>query len=97
MNFTLFLLRRPSAFLPLGLSAAALGLVVVHYAWYGITHDTEESTPAHVFQLLMVVQCPVIAFFAIRWLPTQPKLAAAGLALQVLMAVAAIGSVLMLT
>jgi hypothetical protein len=90
-------LKRPSAFLPPVLSTLALSLIVIHYLIYGIVREVDEGTPAHIFQLLMVLQFPVIVFFAIKWLPLQPKPAALILAFQGVMALAAIGSVLVLT
>lgn len=38
--------------------------------------------PARIFQLLMVLQLPIIAYFAIRWLPKRPAQALLILALQ---------------
>lgn len=61
----LSVLKRPSAYLPLIMSAAGLALVLVHAARYGIVHDADEGTSAHLFQILMVAQVPIVAFFAI--------------------------------
>jgi len=58
--------RQPSAYLPLMMSLAALGLVLVHAAIFGIVHEADEGTAAHIFQLLMVAQMPLVAFFAIK-------------------------------
>ena len=60
--------RRPTAFVPLAMSFVALAMVVGHFAIYGIVHETDEGTPAHVFQLLMILQGPIIGLFAVRWL-----------------------------
>jgi hypothetical protein len=76
------LLKRPSAFVPLVMSAAALFVVALRVAWYGIAPQADEGTSAHLWQLLMACQLPVLAFFAIRWLPPHPKQALAVLALQ---------------
>ena len=45
-------LKRPTAFLPLAMSLAALALVLGHTAIYGVVHEVDEGTPAHLFQLL---------------------------------------------
>jgi hypothetical protein len=76
------LLGRPSAFLPPVMSLAALGTVAIHVAFFGIARQADEGTAAHIWQLLMAAQIPIIAFFAIRWLPRQPRRALAVLAIQ---------------
>ncbi len=80
------MLRRPSAFLPLAMSLAALGLVLTVVSIFGVVHETDEGTAAHLWQLLMAGQLPIVAFFAIRWLPRNP-----GPALQVLVLQACAG------
>lgn len=95
MNISL--IKRPSAFLPLAMSLSALALVLAHYAMYGIVHEADEGTPAHIFQLLMAAQAPIVAFFAMKWLPQNPRPTLLVLALQVVAAFAAIASVLLLT
>jgi MFS superfamily sulfate permease-like transporter len=90
-------LKRPSAFLPIVMSCAALALVLGHVALYGIVHEADEGTPAHLFQLLMAAQVPVILFFAVRWLPRAPKQALLVLALQAVAALAAFAAVFFLT
>jgi len=84
------LLRRPSALLPLAMSATALATVVVHVAMVGPARQADEGTAAHVWQLLMAGQLPVIAFFAVKWLPTEPRRAMLVLALQAGAALAAL-------
>lgn len=90
-------LKRPSAFAPLTLSVAALLLVLGHAAMFGIQPTADEGTPAHIFQLLMFTQLPIIGFFALRWLPESPRAALEVLVLQGAAAVAAIASVLLFT
>lgn len=90
------LLKRPSAFLPLAMSSAALATVLVHLALFGAARQADEGTAAHVWQLLMVGQAPIIAFFAIRWLPQTPRQTLPILALQVGAALAAMAPVLLL-
>lgn len=83
------LLKRPSALLPLAMSAAALTVVVAYAAMFGTARQADEGTAAHLWQLLMAGQLPIIAFFAIRWLPAEPKRALVVLGLQVVAAFAA--------
>jgi hypothetical protein len=77
------MLKKPSAFLPLVMSLAALASVVIHIILFGTAHEADEGAAAHIFQLLMVVQLPVVLFFAIKWLPRFLKPALLVLALQV--------------
>jgi hypothetical protein len=67
------LFRRPSGFLPVVLSSAALLLVVAHVATVGVERQADEGAAAHIWQLLMVAQLPVIGYFGIRWVPAAPK------------------------
>jgi hypothetical protein len=89
-------LRRPSAIIPLAMSLAALGLVLGHTALFGVTHEADEGTAAHLWQLLMAGQIPVIAFFAVTWLPRTPRPALIVLALQLLAGLAAAAPVFLL-
>jgi hypothetical protein len=83
------LFKRPSALIPVAMSVAALATVIGYAAMFGIARQADEGAAAHVWQLLMVGQVPVVAFFAIKWLPTKPRQALLVLALQVGAAVAA--------
>jgi hypothetical protein len=74
--------RQPSAFLPLAMSLTALAVVLGHIAIYGDVREADEGAAAHIWQLLMAGQIPVVAFFAIKWLPRAPKPAMGVLALQ---------------
>ena len=90
------MIKHPSAFLPMAMSLAALALVIIHVAMYGVTHDADEGTPAHIFQLLLIAQVPITAYFAIRWVPETPKQAIPIMALQAAAALTAIAPVLFL-
>jgi hypothetical protein len=72
-NHTLF--RQPGAWIPLAMSLLALALILVYVAFFGIARNGngDEGAPARIFQLLMVLQLPVAAYFAFRWLPRRPK------------------------
>ena len=84
---------QPYAFLPLAMSLAALAIVVGHIALFGVDHDPDEGAAAHVFQLLMVAQIPLIVLFAFRWLPKAPRPTVSVLALQASAALVAIAPV----
>jgi hypothetical protein len=74
--------RQPSAFLPIAMSLTALAIVLGHIALYGAAREVDEGAAAHLWQILMAGQLPVLAFFAIRWLPRAPRQTAWVLALQ---------------
>jgi len=67
------LLRRPSAFLPIMMSLLALGLVIAQISLYGIAPEHDEGAAAHVFQLSIAAQLPIILFFAVRFIPKSPR------------------------
>jgi len=89
--------KQVSAIAPIVMSLAGLALVLGHFAMYGIVHEADEGTPAHLFQLLMVAQVPIVLFFAAKWLPRSPRQAIAVLALQAASGIAAFASVYFLT
>ena len=82
-------LKHPSAFLPVTMSLLALAIVLGHIVFFGTARQPDEGTAAHLWQLLMAGQLPVVAFFAIKWLPSEPKQALLILGLQVAAALAA--------
>jgi len=78
-------------------SLAALTLVLGHFALYGKPHEADEGAAAHLFQLLMLTQLPVLAFFALTRLPVAPLPALKVLVVDVALALAAFASVYFLT
>ena len=91
MNFSL--MKQPSAWLPTAMSFAALALVLGYVAKFGVVREADEGAVAHIFQLLMVAQVPLVAYFALKWLPRVPAQALCVLALQVSAALAALAPV----
>lgn len=67
------LLKQASAWLPLAMSLAALTLVLGHAAVFGIVHEADEGAAAHVWQILMAGQIPIVIYFMFKWLPRQAK------------------------
>jgi hypothetical protein len=94
MNFST--LKRPSALIPLAMSFTALTVVLGYIALFGVARQADEGTAAHLWQLLMAGQLPIIAFFAIKWLARTPKEALLVLALQGVALGAAAATVLLL-
>ena len=89
-------IKQPSAFLPVAMSLVALALVLGHVALFGVVHETDEGTAAHIWQILMAAQVPIIAFFAIKYVPQKPKQALLILALQIVAALTACAPVFFL-
>ncbi|HEY2800259.1 MAG TPA: hypothetical protein VGI85_06675 [Chthoniobacterales bacterium] len=87
------MLKRPSAFLPLAMSLAALALVLTHIIFFGVAREADEGTVAHLWQLLMAGQVPVVGFFAFKWLPRAPRPGLTIMALQVVAILAAMAPV----
>jgi hypothetical protein len=88
--------KQPSALLPVAMSLAALAVVISHVVVVGTASQPDEGAAAHVWQLLMAAQIPVIAFFAINWLPRSPRPALMVLALQAAAGIAAAAPVFLL-
>jgi len=88
--------KKPSAFLPVVMSVAALAVLGTYVMLFGTKPQPDEGTAAHLWQLLMAAQVPIIGIFAIKWLPRAPKQALAVLALQVGAAIAAAAPVFIL-
>ena len=61
------LARRPSGFVPILCSLAALAIVLIALASSAGARRPDEGAAAHVFQLLIAAQMPMLAFFALRW------------------------------
>jgi len=78
------------------MSLAALALVISHIAAAGVARQVDEGTAAHLWQLLTAGQMPVIALFAIKWLPRRPREALLVLALHAAAGVAATAPVFLL-
>ena len=87
------LINRSSAFVPVVMSIAALALVLGNVAVFGAIREADEGAAAHLWQLLIAGQVPLLAFFAIKWLPRAPRSAIYVLALQAVALLAALAPV----
>jgi hypothetical protein len=92
---------RPSGFLPLLMSGAALYVVVLHLVLYGAGPQVQVGRPdegpeAHIWQILVTGQVPIGLYFALRWLWSDPRGTLWVLGIQVLAFVAAAAPVLLL-
>ena len=78
-----FVASRVSALLPIGMSLSAIGVLVAAllYGW-GVSNIGDEGAAAHLWQLLMLGQIPVIGYFALRYVTQAPREGAIVLAAQ---------------
>ncbi len=88
--------KRPSAFLPIVMSLVAIAILVVHLAIPGPAPQSDEGPAAHLWQLLMAGQVPIVAFFLIRWVTKAPRSVLTIFALQISVALAALAPVYLL-
>jgi len=88
--------RRPAAFIPLLMSLAALAVVAIQVLVFGTAHESDEGTSAHLFQLLMVGQVPVVAYFIFTSRKRWPDGVFLVIGAQLLAAAAALGPVAVL-
>ena len=78
------------------MSGAALAIVLVHLALFGAARQADEGTEAHLWQLLMVGQIPIIAFFVLTRVTRDLTSALGVLGVQAAAALAAIAPVFLL-
>ena len=64
------------------MSLGALAMIVWFVAAHGVVREPDEGTQAHLWQLLVAGQLPLVVSFAIRWLPIAGRPAAVVLAVQ---------------
>ena len=92
-----FVATRPSALLPIAMSIAAMGVLIFALATgFGRSPDGDEGAAAHLWQLLIAGQIPVIAYFVLRWLPAAPREGVAVLATQLAVGLVAAAPVFLL-
>jgi hypothetical protein len=60
------MMKRPSAFVPLAMSLTALATVLGYLAMFGVVRRADEGTAAHIWQLLMGGQLPIMTFFTLK-------------------------------
>ena len=90
------ILRKPSAWVPIAMSAMALLLVVSYVALFGVQKSTgDESTIARIFQLL-AGQVPIVGYFIIKWFPKHQKQVLQIVVIQILAAIVPFLTVLFL-
>jgi hypothetical protein len=73
---------------------SVLGLALA--TGFGVSPTGDEGTAAHLWQLLVAAQLPVIAYFAVRWFRVAPHEAGVVIAVQICALVAAAAPVFLL-
>ncbi len=76
------LMRQPTGYLPVAMSLGALAMIVWFVAVHGVVRQPDEGAQAHLWQLLVAGQVPLMAYSAVRWLPRAGRPALIVLALQ---------------
>ncbi len=82
-------IKQLGTFLPIAMSLVALTLVLGYVALFGVVHEADEAAAAHIWQILMAAQVPIMAFFAIKYVPQKPQQALLVIALQIVAALIA--------
>ena len=77
------LVRKPSAIAPIIMSLCALAVVFLAIAVSGAKPQADEGAAAHLWQLLMAGQLPILAWFAFQWLKRDLKAGLFVVALQI--------------
>ena len=85
-----------SGFLPPAMSLAAIATILAFIMSHGTAPQADEGAAAHIWQLLMAGQVPIVLYFAVKWLPQAPRQALPILALQIGAALAALAPVFLL-
>jgi hypothetical protein len=84
------LARKPSAIAPVIMSLSALLIVLVAIPVAGTKPQPDEGAAAHIWQLLMVGQLPILGWFVLHWVRRDFKAGVAVLGMQVAAIVAAL-------
>lgn len=90
------LARKPSAIAPIVMSLSALVVLLVAIAVGGTKPQPDEGAPAHIWQLLIAGQLPILGWFVLHWLRRDFKAGLPVLGLQIVAMAAALLPVWML-
>ena len=72
------------------MSAAVLAILLTDIAVFGApVRQADEGIGAHLFQIWLVLEVLMVAFFAITWLPQKPKETLLVLTIQIVAVLAA--------
>jgi len=76
-------LKKPSAWIPIVIPLAFFVYIVIVISLYGIVHEEDEGTGAHLFQLWLVLEPLMLGYFALKYFQTAPRQTLVILALQI--------------
>jgi hypothetical protein len=79
------MLKKPSVWIPIVLSLGIIAMLLITLSTVGLVRQADEGTEAHIFQLWLVLEAFLIAFFGFKWLPSAPKDALFILAIQIVL------------
>ena len=81
------LIKKPSAWIPIVIPLTFFAVMLILFTINGLpSPQKDEGTMAHLFQIWIVLEIPMLSFFAIKWLPQAPKEASIILAIQIISA-----------
>jgi hypothetical protein len=87
------LINHPLALTPLFMSLSALVIVIAHVAIFGQSKGGNEGATAQAFQVLIAGQTPLVAYFAVKYLPRSPGQALGVITLQIIATLPAFAAV----
>lgn len=91
------MIKHPSAYIPIAMSLTALAMLLWQLSIAGPpAPEADEGATAHIWQILMAAQIPLVGFFAFKWLPRDRSAALSVLALQAVAILAAAAPVFLL-
>jgi hypothetical protein len=90
--------HKPSAWLPIVFSFAALAVVVAAVASHGVAlhHQADEGTAAHLWQIFMAMNVLTMGYFVVRWVAAMPRKGLVVLGVQLAATLAAMAPVFLL-
>jgi len=91
MNIAAF--KPLAAWAPIGMSFAAVAVVLFHIVAVGTAPQADEGAEAHIFQILIAGQAPILLFYAVKWLPRGWRTTLLVMGVQLAAAVAAMAPV----
>ena len=95
--YMFLIFRRLSAWVPIAMSSTVILMFAAFFFLGGpLVREPDEGFAAHMFQILMGLQVPIIAYFALKWLPERPQEAIQILVLQLIAGILAAAPVFIL-
>jgi hypothetical protein len=90
------LVRQPAAFVPVAMAGLGVAMIAAQLIRFGAAPQPDETGYARIWQLLMLMEVPAIAVFAVRWLPVAGRSAQLMLGLQLASVAVAVAPIALL-